>query len=145
LIFLDTGFLYALFAEEDEHHLRVREALERYRGQSLPDFVLTTNYVAAETIALARAKGHPDSGVRHDRAVDIGRRLWAGHFGEIHRVTEAEEREALDFFTKHRDKRYSFVDCVSFVVMEKLGIREAFTVDSDFTHHFVAIPGPSPR
>jgi predicted nucleic acid-binding protein len=37
-----------------------------------------------------------------------------------------------------------FLDCLSFVVMEKLGIREAFAVDADFTHRFIARPGPFP-
>jgi predicted nucleic acid-binding protein len=36
----------------------------------------------------------------------------------------------------------STVDCLSFVIMEKLGIREALAVDSDFTHRFIARPGP---
>jgi predicted nucleic acid-binding protein len=36
----------------------------------------------------------------------------------------------------------SFVDCVSFVVMEKLGIQIAWSVDSDFSHRFTAVPGP---
>ncbi len=35
------------------------------------------------------------------------------------------------------------VDCLSFVVMERLGIREALAVDEDFTHRFNARPGPS--
>lgn len=43
---------------------------------------------------------------------------------------------------RYADKEYSFVDCLSFVIMEKLGIREALAVDEDFTHRFVAIPGP---
>jgi hypothetical protein len=29
--------------------------------------------------------------------------------------------------------------------MEKCGIREAWAVDEDFTHRFVARPGPSQR
>jgi hypothetical protein len=29
--------------------------------------------------------------------------------------------------------------------MEKLGISEALAVDDDFTHHFVARPGPLKR
>jgi predicted nucleic acid-binding protein len=37
------------------------------------------------------------------------------------------------------------VDCLSFVVMEKLGIDEALAVDSDFTHRFTARPGPLRR
>jgi predicted nucleic acid-binding protein len=35
------------------------------------------------------------------------------------------------------------VDCLSFVVMEQQGIREALAVDSDFTHRFSALPGPA--
>jgi predicted nucleic acid-binding protein len=57
-------------------------------------------------------------------------------------VTAEEERPAFHYFVRHRDKDYSFVDCLSFVVMEKLGIREALAVDSDFTHRFIARPGP---
>jgi predicted DNA-binding antitoxin AbrB/MazE fold protein len=30
----------------------------------------------------------------------------------------------------------------AFIVMERLGIREALAVDSDFTHRFIARPGP---
>jgi hypothetical protein len=29
--------------------------------------------------------------------------------------------------------------------MERLGIREALAVDWDFTHRFVALPGPPPK
>jgi predicted nucleic acid-binding protein len=142
LIFLDTGFLFALFSEDDKHHLRVRKVMERYRGRRLADFVLTTNLVAGEALTLFRTRGHADPEVRHERAVGIGRRLWAGHFGGVHRVTEDDEKAAFDYFAKHRDKVYSFVDCVSFVVMDQHGITEAFSVDSDFSHRFTAIPGP---
>jgi predicted nucleic acid-binding protein len=32
--------------------------------------------------------------------------------------------------------------CLSFVVMEKLAISEALTLDAHFTHRFAARPGP---
>ena len=35
------------------------------------------------------------------------------------------------------------VDCLSFVVMEKLGIHEALAFDADFGHRFVMRPGPA--
>lgn len=47
-------------------------------------------------------------------------------------------------WARHKDKDYSFVDCLSFVIMERLGIRQAFAVDEDFTHRFIAVPGPRP-
>ena len=31
---------------------------------------------------------------------------------------------------------YSAVDCLSFVIMDRLGIREAFVIDRHFTHRF---------
>lgn len=81
----------------------------------------------------------------HDVAVRVGRQLFAGAFGRIHHASPEEEQASFEYLAKHRDKQYSFVDCLSFVVMENLGIREAFAVDSDFTHRFVALPGPHPK
>jgi len=145
VILLDTSFLFALFAEDDANHARVREALDRYRGRDLYDFVLVTNHVIAETITLLRSGVHRDADVSHRVAVAAGRQLFAGAFGRLHQVSAEEEREAFEYLVRHRDKHYSFVDCVSFVVMERLGIREALAVDSDSTHRFTALPGPLPK
>jgi predicted nucleic acid-binding protein/predicted DNA-binding antitoxin AbrB/MazE fold protein len=105
-----------------------------------------TPQVIFETITLIRVaqrEGRPDSKSRHKNAVYAGERLFAGKLARIHRPSEEEEREAFDYFKRYDDQEYSFVDCLSFVVMERLGIREAWAVDSDFTHRFIARPGPS--
>jgi len=48
-------------------------------------------------------------------------------------ITEETERAAWEVFEKfNKDKDWSFTDCTSKVVMERLGIREAFAFD----HHF---------
>ena len=75
----------------------------------------------------------------------MGRQLYAGVFGQVHHASADEEREAFAYFERHRDKDYSMVDCLSFVVMEKKGIREVWAVDEDFAHRFIARPGPQPR
>lgn len=75
----------------------------------------------------------------------FGRQLLSGKLARVHRSTEAEELEALAYLARYQDQHYSFVDCLSFVVMGKLGIREALAVDSDFTHGFIARPGPKPE
>jgi hypothetical protein len=46
-------------------------------------------------------------------------------------IEHFEAAKAL--FRKHADHGYSFTDCASFVVMDKLRIRDALTSD----HHFV--------
>jgi uncharacterized protein len=145
VIFLDTGFLFAYVSENDEDHVRVTEILEAHRGRRLSDFLVTTNHVVAETITLVSKRGHRDPGVRHDLAVEVGRQLHAGVFGEVHHASAQEELEAFAYFERHRNKSYSIVDCLSFLIMEKRGIREAWAVDEDFTHRFTARPGPRPK
>ena len=146
MIFLDTSFLYPLFNAEDDDHQRVREVFESQRGQRLADLLVTTPQVISETITLIRngqRRGRPDAKTRHRNAVHAGERLFSGRFARIHRPGEEEERAAFAYFKRYDDQIYSFVDCMSFVVMEKLGIREAWAVDSDFTHRFIARPGPA--
>ncbi len=145
MIFLDTGFLFAFVSEDDADHSRVDAVLEEYRGRRLSEFVLTTNHVVAETITLCRNRGHRDPRLRHERAVRVGRQLRSGAFGRIHHATPEEEQTAFEYFEQHADKVYSFVDCLSFTIMEKLGIKEALAIDEDFTHRFTARPGPLKR
>jgi predicted nucleic acid-binding protein len=66
----------------------------------------------------------------------------ASRRASVHWATPDEEKAAFAHFARHEDKQYSSVDCLSFVVMEKHGIREALAIDSDFTHRFVVRPGP---
>lgn len=143
MTFIDTGFLFALFVEGDVNHERVQDVFKEYRGRRLDQVLVTTNHVVGETVTLLRKRGHPDPAVRHGLAVRVGEQLLAGTLGRVHRATEKEERAALAYLEKHQDQDYSFADCLSFVVMQKLGIREALAVDRDFTHRFVARPGPA--
>jgi predicted nucleic acid-binding protein len=145
VIFLDTGFLFALFVEGDANHERVKAAFEPYRGRPLGGQILTTNYIVDETVTLLRRRGHPDPKARYRLAIDVGERLLSGVFGDLHHVTEDDDQEALAYLAKHDDQLYSFTDCVSFVLMERLGIREALAIDKEFTHRFVAIPGPAAK
>ena len=137
MIFVDTGFFFALLSERDPDHARALEVLEKLRGQNLKDLLLTTNHVVFETITLAQARAG------HGLAVEVGDILYAEQMARIHRSGFDEERAAFDYLRRHRDKGYSAVDCLSFVVMERLGIREALAIDAHFTHRFIARPGPA--
>lgn len=139
MIFVDTSFFFAFFSEDDANHARAFEVFEEFKGRNLPETLLTTDHVVFETITLTRYR------ISHERAVFVGERLYAEKMARIHRASFEEQRAAFDYLKRHTDKKYSTVDCLSFVVMESLGIREALAVDEDFTHRFIARPGPSPR
>lgn len=135
MIFVDTGFLFALVSTRDAHHKRVVEVFREFQNRRLADHLLTTNHVVAEVITLTLKIGHSE-------AVRLGDQLHGERLARIHWATPDEERVAFDYFKRHQDQTYSMVDCLSFTVMERLGIREALAIDSDFTHRFVARPGP---
>ena len=136
MIFVDTSFLLAFFSEDDADHERVAEVFESFKGRHLPELLLTTDHVVFETITLARYR------ISHERAVFVGERLYSEKIVQIYRASFEEQRAAFDYFKRYADKKYSAVDCLSFVVMEKHGIREALALDEDFTHQFIARPGP---
>ena len=136
MIFVDTGFFFALASEKDPDHARVLEVWQGFRGRRLPELLVTTNHVVMECITLTRVR------IGHQAAVVMGERLYSEKMARIHRAAAEDESAAFEYLKKHRDKEYSAVDCLSFVIMDKLGISEALAVDDDFTHRFVAHPGP---
>jgi predicted nucleic acid-binding protein len=144
---LRRAFSARFFNTDDESHLRVREVAEERRGQPLRDLLVTTPHVIFETLTFVRnaqREGKPSSEMRHRNAVRVGEHLLAGTLARLHRPSEEDERRAFEYFRKHKDQEYSMVDCLSFVVMDQLGITEAWAVDRDFTHRFIARPGPKP-
>jgi predicted nucleic acid-binding protein len=65
VIFLDTGFLFALVSKRDAHHERVVDVFREFQNRRLQDHLLTTNHVVAEAITLTLKIGH-------DKAVKLG-------------------------------------------------------------------------
>jgi len=137
VIFVDTSFFVALLDPRDKNHSRAVEAFEKFEGKRLSTLLLTTNNVVLETITVARYEAG------HALAVKAGEMLYAEKLARLHRTTAEEEAAAFAYLKKYEDKEYSSVDCLSFVVMEKLRIQEALAFDSDFGHRFVMRPGPA--
>jgi len=51
MIFVDTGFFFALFAaEEHERHAQAQELLRTLEGRTLPEILITTDHVVSETV-----------------------------------------------------------------------------------------------
>lgn len=136
MIFVDTGFFFALLSARDPDHGRALEVFQTLRGKNLPEILVTTNHVVFETVTLAQNRAG------HEMAVEVGEILYGEKLARIHRATFEEEMRAFEYLRQHKDKRYSAVDCLSFVVMESRGIRGALAIDEHFTHRFVARPGP---
>ncbi len=141
MIFADTSFLFALFAtEERKRHPQARALLETLEGHSLPETLITTDHVVFETITLIQATVKRNA---HARAVFVGEKLYSEKLARIYRTSFEEQQEAFAYLKQYEDKRYSAVDCLSFVVMLELGIQEAWSFDGHFGHRFTVRPRPT--
>lgn len=124
-IFLDTGYVLALELANDQNHRAVTDHWRRLIAGVLPPIV-TTSYVFCEIVTFFNARGH------HRKAVEIGNNLLESTAVEMIHVDEELFGLSWHYMTRHQDKQYSLTDCVSFVVMERLGVATAFSVDRHF-------------
>ena len=66
------------------------------------------------------------------RAASVTLSLLESHRYEVLFADTGLLRGAIDKMGRFRDKRLSLTDCASFELMERLGLREAFSFDRDF-------------
>lgn len=121
MIFVDTGAWYALFVPTDPDSAAAAAWLA---NNSQP--LITTDYVLDELLTVLRRRKELQ------RAVAVGERLLSGAVARIEHVTPDDVKAAWEVFRTFHDKEWSFTDCVSLVVMQRLGVSSAFAFD----HHF---------
>ena len=117
---------------DDPDHVAAMAWLERNREP-----LVTTDYILAETATLLRMWDKTIRG--HRLAVRIATSILRGDSATLEKVREEDLRRALEIFPTYRDHLFGFVDCTSFIVMQRLGITHAFAFD----RHFNEYPGIS--
>jgi uncharacterized protein len=124
-LFVDTAGWVACADGADPAHRQSAAARDRWLEDG--GTLISTDYVADETLTLLRLRLGLDAAEAWWRQVDGSSRLrW-----EPIDLTRAEKARGL--FFRYRDKEFSFTDCTSFVVMRELKLREALTTDHHFT------------
>ncbi|MBM3859043.1 MAG: type II toxin-antitoxin system VapC family toxin [Verrucomicrobia bacterium] len=120
-VFADTSYYLALLNSRDEFHSIACQQTGALNGR-----IVTTAWVITE-LGNFMAKGANRrlflallAALRDDDRVTI-----------VPPTTELLE-DALALYARRADKDWSVTDCVSFVVMEEHGLKEALTAD----HHF---------
>ena len=130
MIFVDTGAWFAVAVRNDPDHAAAMRWLRQNREP-----LITTDYVLAETATLIRMRDKTARG--HRLAVRVTSSILRQQTAILQNVSAADLQRALEIFRRYSDHLFSFVDCTSFAVMERLGITHAFAFDS----HFDEYPG----
>ncbi|HDL86410.1 MAG TPA: PIN domain-containing protein [Candidatus Acetothermia bacterium] len=121
-VFVDTSALYAVLDRDDEHHMVANVIWKRLLRSDRP--LLTHSYVLVETYALVQRRlGLEAVRALHHDVVPILDVVW---------VNEDIHRPAVEALLAAGSRSVSLVDQVSFSVMRREGIRQAFVFDEDF-------------
>ena len=136
-VLVDTGGFYALTDVHDAYHVAANDLLNAFAIEHVRLF--TTDFIVAESHALILARLR-----RIDLALAFLNTIYESERTMIVPVTAEDKRSALRLLNQYADKRFSFTDATSFVVMERLGISHAFTFDQNFVQYgFTILPTPT--
>jgi predicted nucleic acid-binding protein len=125
----DTGAAVALVNRRDQWHAEARRRLRLLQRKR--ERLLLTNFLAGEIYALLLSR----------LGGEVARRWLATNDVAVERVMEADETRAKGILLRYTDKEFSYVDATSFAVMERLGLRAAFTFDQHFPQYGFSVYG----
>jgi hypothetical protein len=123
-VLIDTAGFLCLWDSSDEYHQRA-VLLQGQLSRNHRRF-LTTDYIVDETATLLLVRHS------HAAAADFLQTVLASQSLRMQWIDSDRFHRAAGFFTQHRDKKWSFTDCVSFILMRELKLTDCFTSD----HHF---------
>lgn len=123
-VFADANGWIALNSKKDQLHNSAKKTNKELLQNGYR--YITTNFVLDETYTGLLIK------VSHFAAVDFGEKIRSARTVEVIHINEDIEEEAWKLFKQYHDKKFSFTDCTSFIVMRQLNLIEALTND----HHF---------
>ena len=119
----DSSAVLALLDADDADHATALAVARKVAAEGRPSFM--TNYLEVEAHALLLRK--------------LGRALareWLVKSGlPIVRALPSDEDRAKEILVTHDDKDWSLCDAISFVVMERHGVRSAFSFDRHFRQY----------
>ncbi|MCC6493789.1 MAG: PIN domain-containing protein [Pirellulales bacterium] len=121
MIFIDAGAIIARLIARDQNHNAAIEFRHELSASAVS--CCTSNLVMGEALTLIARRTSPA-----EQAFE----LYSSKVLRIIRSTEADEISAISLLTKYADQQVGFVDCVSFALMRRLRIFQAFTFDRHF-------------
>lgn len=123
-VFVDTSAWLALINDSDTDHAKAKIIRDKLL-QSKKRFFITDYIIVEIANSLCKVRWR-------SKAVKLINSIRETEIIEVVEVDKEIYEEAWQMYAGRTDKEWSFTDCISFVVMNKYRIRDAFTND----HHF---------
>ena len=121
-IYVDTSAFYALLDRADKYHEPARAVWPALLKEDIA--LLTTNYVVAETVTVLQYRiGFNAANLWYRDVLGVIDVYW---------VDEAVHRQAYELWMNLGRRRFSLVDCVSYVTMHQKRIEKVFGFKTNF-------------
>lgn len=134
-VFVDTSALVAALDRTEGRHGEASAAWHDLVGSN--ELLLTTNYVLLEAYAVVQRR----LGIEASRKLETEFRPYL----EIDWIDPDLHDAATSALLAAGRRRLSLVDCTSFEVMRRRGLRRVLTLDADFASQgFEVLPQPAP-
>ncbi|MGD8880317.1 MAG: PIN domain-containing protein [Desulfobacterales bacterium] len=121
-IFIDTSAFYALMDRSDSYHEKARNLWISLLDEE--SHLKTTNYIIIETEALLQSRlAFEAAHLYSSNILELVDILW---------VNESRHNLAFELWLSLGRKKFSFVDCVSFITMRHYRLENVFGFDRHF-------------
>jgi len=128
--FVDTSGWYDLLFAGSPAHGQIKDLLSDPSVR-----LITSTYILDELVSLVLSRRD------HRTAAGVGSHIRAAAEVHVEHPDAAEERRAWALFLERPDKRYTLTDCLSFVMMRRLGLTTALATDEHFRQEgFETVP-----
>ena len=129
-VFVDSSAYLAILDVDDAHYAEAAEILPWLAANGFRQF--TTNVILIETFSLVLSALGAAPARKFLRDMSESNTI-------VVRVSARDEERARAILFKYTDKDFSFVDAISFAVMERLNISSAFAFDRHFAQYGFSI------
>jgi hypothetical protein len=119
--YVRIGAWFALAVPSDPDHASAKAFIGTNRER-----FLTTDFVIDELLTLFRVRR------QFARAIQWVDDVYQNRGFDLLTVSPDDFTRALEMYRKFSDKQWSFTDCASFAVMERLDVTRAFSFDDHF-------------
>ena len=123
-VFLDTAYAIALSSPNDQFHDRAVRLADQIEASGI--HLVTTRAVLLEIGNALSKQRYRHAAIRLLDALEADPRV------EIIPLSEQLYTRALQLYCERPDKEWGLTDCISFLIMQDLGLTEALTTDEHF-------------
>lgn len=132
-IFLDTSFLVAFYNRKDKDHLKARRFISEVKEGNI--FIIS-DYIFDETLTVLLVRGGKPLSIEAGRKILEDERIY------LLQIDEEVFQKAWLVYRSFRDKKWSFTDCTSYVLMKNLPVNIGASFDDHFNQFgFITVPG----